>query len=35
MKRKVIGIEIDEDNALKTAEYFEKVTKKKLIVQKF
>ena len=35
MKRKVIGIEIDEDNALKTAEYFKKVTKKKLIVQKF
>jgi len=32
--RKVIGIEIDKDNAQKTAEYFEKVTKKKLIVRK-
>ena len=32
--RRIIGIEIDEDNAQKTAEYFQKVTKKKLIVRK-
>lgn len=34
MGRKVIGIEIDEDNAMKTAEYFEKVTNKKLIIKR-
>jgi len=34
MERKVIGIEIDEENAQKAAENFEKVTKEKLILQK-
>jgi site-specific DNA-methyltransferase (adenine-specific) len=34
MGRKIIGIEIDEENAKKTAEYFEKITKKKLILHR-
>lgn len=34
MGRKVIGIEIDEENAKKTAENYERVTRKKLTVQR-
>jgi len=34
MGRRIIGIEVDEETALKTANYFEKVTKKKLTVQR-
>lgn len=34
MGRRIIGIEIDEETALKTADYFEKVTKKKLFLKR-